>query len=44
MKEIVGFANANKLIQLHLDGRGVPVLRILNLEDHQEGYDRCAGV
>src|SRR5258705_916236 len=44
MKEIVGFANANKLIQLQLDGRGVPVLRILNLEAHQEGYDRCAGV
>jgi hypothetical protein len=35
---------ADYLIEFDLQCLGVPVLRILNKEDHQESNDRCTGV
>src|SRR5262245_17869429 len=35
---------ANQLIQLELDGHGVPVLCVLDEEDHQERDDGGAGI
>src|SRR3979409_1349548 len=43
-KRIVGFANANKFIELHLDRSGVTILRILNQENHQKRNDSCSSV
>src|SRR4051812_5577426 len=35
---------ANQLIEIDLDGTGVPVLRALDEKDHQEGDNGGAGV
>lgn len=35
---------ANQLIQFYLDRFGVPVLRILNQEDHEKRHDRGASI
>src|SRR4051812_44677277 len=43
-KRVVRFANTNEFIQLHLDRRGVPVLRILDQKHHQKSDDGCAGI
>ena len=43
-KEILGFAVADQFVQLHLDRRAVPILRILNEKDHEECDDRGAGI
>jgi len=40
----VSLAHADELIELHLDRGAIPVLRVLNQEDHKEGHDRGAGV
>jgi hypothetical protein len=37
-------ARPDQLIELHLNGRAVAILRILDQEDHQERDDRRAGV
>ena len=38
------FGCADEFIEFHLDGLGVPILRILNQEDHQKRDDHRAGV
>src|SRR3954468_8732958 len=35
---------ADQLVELDLDRRGVPVLRVLDQEHHQEGDDRGRGI
>src|SRR6185369_7027633 len=35
---------ANELIELHLDGFGIPVLRVLDQEHHEKRDDRRTGV
>src|SRR3954447_18536274 len=36
--------SSNQLIELEMHGHGIPILRVLDQEHHQEGDDRCAGV
>lgn len=41
---IVSGANADEFVQLHLDGCGVSILRILNEENHEERDNGGAGI
>ena len=42
---IVGvFHRQNELRQFDLESLCVVVLRVLNKKDHEEGYNRCAGI
>jgi hypothetical protein len=43
-EEIAGAADADQLVKFHLNRRAVPVLRVLDEEDHQECDDGRSGV
>jgi len=43
-KGVLSRANADEFVKLDLNGGAVAVLRILNQEDHQEGYDGGARI
>src|SRR4051812_36350400 len=43
-KGVVSLAYSDQLVELHLDRRAIPVLRILDEKNHQEGHDRRAGI
>ena len=39
-----GFVRANEFVKLDMHCLSVPVLRVLNKKNHQEGNDGCPGV
>ena len=43
-KRILRVADPNEIVQLHLDGGAVAILRVLDQEHDQERDDGCAGI
>ena len=39
-----GFVRANEFVKLDMHCLSVPVLRVLNEKNHEEGNDGCSGV